>query len=126
MAKLLTKEEIQFVCDYLATRCTMPNNIAAICLSKLGIEMSQNYVRSIRQRFKIPYKKDAKIHNAIQFAKSHDLEVTHEYLQKKCPDICTEHRQYLIDAYAKKERKEIAPVKMGGIYSMVHQILMAP
>jgi hypothetical protein len=125
MSKILDKETIKFICDYLYPRYTMPNSVASACLAKLGIEASASYIRSIRKKYEIRYEHDCRIHNAIQFAKSHDIEVNHEYLMKKCPDIFVEHRQYLIDTYAKKERKELVPFKVSGIAGVVTQIMMA-
>jgi hypothetical protein len=125
MSKPLDDATLKIVRDWLYTRYTMPHSVCSACLEKIGIFISPGYVRSIRNRFEIKYEKDARIHNAVQFAKSHDIEITHEYLLKKCPDICVEHRVYLIELNAKKVRKELPPVRVGGIAHVVHQILLA-
>lgn len=125
MAKTLDDDTIKILRDWLYTRYNMPHSVAAKCLEAMDIFISPGYVRTIRNRFEIKYIKDDRIHNAVQFAKSHDMPITHEYLLKKCPDISVEHREYLIEANVKKVRKEIPPFKVGGIAGVVTQILHA-
>jgi len=122
MAAILTKEHVQIAIDFLKKRSYMPHNVASWCLEKKGVIMGSNGVMNLRRRRNLPYARDAKIHNSIQAAVQKGIEVTDEYLREKCPHICQEYRDYLIEVYVKKDRVEIEPVPVRTMAFYVQQL----
>lgn len=123
MARKLDEQTAKLIAAFLDGKPNLPANIAVELLRKIDIHVSNNTVNSIRKRFKMPYEQDKRVFNVVQLAKNKGIDVTDEYLRLKCPQICAEHREYLVQENRTKVRRELPPFKVGGIAHVVHQIM---
>lgn len=125
MSKILDKEVVVQIREFLQDKENMPHIVCCWCLAKRGIKLSGSALRKIRLRYNIPYTFDARVTNSITYANSRNLPITHEFLKERCPDICEEYRDYLVEKYYTKPKATLPPFKVSGIAGVVTQILHA-
>lgn len=125
MARKLDKQTEERIRAFLDGKPNLPHLVAVWALRHLDIHVSNNTVLSVRKRFEMPYIQDKRVFNTVQLAKDKGIEINHDFLRKNCPQICEEHRQYLVAQNVTKARKELPPFKVGGIAGVVTQILLA-
>lgn len=125
MARKLDKLTETIIRDFLKDKYNIPHIVAVWALKHQDIHVSTNTIINVRKKYEMKYVQDKKVHNTVQQARDKGIEITHDFLCLRCPQICEEHRQYLVAFHAKKDRRELPPVRVGGIAHVVHQILHA-
>lgn len=82
----------------------MPHVVAVYELNKIGIKTTVNTVTKVRSRYELPYIQDKSTHKMAMDLYKNGVDITMEVLNKKFPNICQEHAEYLLRYYANKKR----------------------
>jgi hypothetical protein len=111
MCVKLEKHIVDHIREFLRHRPNLPHNVAAWALTRDGISVSAKTITRIRNDYDLKYIPNHSAKNIVHGARDRGTPITAEFLKARCPRICQEYHDYLLETYSgERQDKSIPPM----------------